>query len=104
MASCRRRRLTTCGDWWSSSMNIQRAATPMQTDVSGESGAHVVIVGGGIAGLSAAWYLQREAGRQSLPVRYTLLEASDRWGGKIRSERIEGVGGGPTIIEAGPDS
>jgi oxygen-dependent protoporphyrinogen oxidase len=75
-----------------------------ETDRSGESGAHVVIIGGGITGLSAAWYLQREAARQSLPVRYTLLEGSDRWGGKIRSERIEGVGGGPTIIEAGPDS
>jgi oxygen-dependent protoporphyrinogen oxidase len=75
-----------------------------ETDVSGENGAHVVIVGGGIAGLSAAWYLQREAARQSIPVRYTLLEASERWGGKIRSERIDGVGGGPTIIEAGPDS
>jgi oxygen-dependent protoporphyrinogen oxidase len=37
-------------------------------------------------------------------VRYTLLETSDRWGGKIRSERIEGVGGGLTVIEAGPDS
>ena len=87
-------------------MSIRRAATPMQTetDVSGETGAHVVIVGGGIAGLSAAWYLQREAARQSIPVRYTILETSDRWGGKIRSERIEGVGGGPTIIEAGPDS
>ncbi len=87
-------------------MSIRRAATPMQTetDASGESGAHVVIVGGGIAGLSAAWYLQREAARQSIPVRYTILETSDRWGGKIRSERIEGVGGGPTIIEAGPDS
>ncbi|HEY7091947.1 MAG TPA: protoporphyrinogen oxidase [Ktedonobacterales bacterium] len=75
-----------------------------ETDASGESGAHVVIVGGGIAGLSAAWYLQQEATRQSIPVRYTLLETSERWGGKIRSERIEGVGGGPTIIEAGPDS
>src|SRR6185312_9983120 len=104
MASCRRRRSRTCGDWWSSCMSIRRAATPMQTDVSGETGAHVVIIGGGIAGLSAAWYLQREAARQSISVCYTLLETSDRWGGKIRSERIEGVGGGPTIIEAGPDS
>jgi oxygen-dependent protoporphyrinogen oxidase len=75
-----------------------------ETDVSGETGAHVVVIGGGIAGLSAAWYLQQEAARRSLPVRYTLLEASDRWGGKIHSERIEGVGGGPTVIEAGPDS
>jgi oxygen-dependent protoporphyrinogen oxidase len=75
-----------------------------ETDVSSEDGAHVVIVGGGIAGLSAAWYLQREAARQGLSLRYSLLEASERWGGKIRSERIEGVGGGPTIIETGPDS
>jgi oxygen-dependent protoporphyrinogen oxidase len=76
----------------------------IETGAPSESGAHVVVIGGGIAGLSAAWYLQREAARQSIPVRYTLLETSDRWGGKIRSERIEGVGGGPTIIEAGPDS
>jgi oxygen-dependent protoporphyrinogen oxidase len=75
-----------------------------EPDASSQSGAHVVIIGGGIAGLSAAWYLQQEAARQSIPVRYTLLEASNRWGGKIASERIEGVGGGPTIIEAGPDS
>ena len=76
MASYRRRRSRTWRDWWSLSMSIRRAATPMQTetDVSGETGAHVVIVGGGIAGLSAAWYLQREAARQSIPVRYTVME------------------------------
>jgi protoporphyrinogen/coproporphyrinogen III oxidase len=87
-------------------MSIQRPAMPAQAEpeAPGQSGAHVVIVGGGIAGLSAAWYLQQEAARQALPLRYSVLEASDRWGGKIRSERIEGVGGGPTLIEAGPDS
>jgi len=87
-------------------MSIRRPAMPAQAEpeAPSKSGAHVVIVGGGIAGLSAAWYLQQEATRQGLPVRYTLLEASGRWGGKIHSERIEGVGGGPTIIEAGPDS
>jgi oxygen-dependent protoporphyrinogen oxidase len=68
------------------------------------TGAHVVIIGGGIAGLCAAWTLQQEARRRSVPVRYTVLEASDRWGGKIHSERIEGVGGGTAVIEAGPDS
>jgi oxygen-dependent protoporphyrinogen oxidase len=72
--------------------------------VSGENGAHVVVIGGGVAGLSAAWTLQQESRRKSVPVRYTLLEASDRWGGKIHSERVEGVGGGTTVIEAGPDS
>jgi protoporphyrinogen/coproporphyrinogen III oxidase len=87
-------------------MSIQRPAMPTHTeaDTSSESGAHVVIIGGGIAGLSAAWYLQQEAARRSIPVLYTLLEASERWGGKIHSERIEGVGGGATVIEAGPDS
>jgi oxygen-dependent protoporphyrinogen oxidase len=87
-------------------MSTRRPATPAQTEAaaSGQSGAHVVIVGGGIAGLSAAWYLRQQAARQRLSLRYTLLETSDRWGGKIRSERIEGVGGGPTVIEAGPDS
>jgi oxygen-dependent protoporphyrinogen oxidase len=84
-------------------MSIRRPAQA-ESSTSGGSGAHIAIVGGGIAGLSAAWYLQQEAARQGPPARYTLLEASDRWGGRIRSERIEGVGGGPTILEAGPDS
>ena len=39
----------------------------------------VVVVGGGIAGLSAAWALR------DLDV--VVLEASDRVGGRIRSER-----------------
>jgi len=60
--------------------------------------AHVVIVGGGITGLSAAWYLQ-----QSPDVRYTLLEQSERWGGKIRTEHVEDAGG-TFVVEAGPDS
>jgi oxygen-dependent protoporphyrinogen oxidase len=76
----------------------------IEADVAGESGAHIVLAGGGIAGLSAAWYLEREGARQSFPMRYTLVEASDRWGGKIHSERIAAVGGGQTLIEAGPDS
>ena len=64
---------------------------------------HVAIVGGGIAGLSAAWALQKRA-EQGEPVRYTLLEASQRWGGKIRTEQVEGDGPQPFIVEAGPDS
>ncbi len=87
-------------------MSIRRPVMPAQAepDASRDNGAHVAIIGGGIAGLSAAWYLQQEAAKQSFQVRYTLLEASDRWGGKIRSERIEGLGAGTTVIEAGPDS
>ena len=53
----------------------------------------VVVIGGGIAGLTAAWRLAR-AGAQ-----VTLLEASERLGGKIRTERE-----GEFLFEAGPDS
>ena len=38
---------------------------------------HVVIVGGGIAGLAAAFFLRDE------PVRVTVLEGSPRLGGKL---------------------
>jgi protoporphyrinogen/coproporphyrinogen III oxidase len=46
---------------------------------------HVVIVGGGVAGLSAAFCLRDE------PVRVTLLEGSDRIGGKLAVSEVAGV-------------
>jgi oxygen-dependent protoporphyrinogen oxidase len=64
----------------------------------------VVIIGGGIAGLSAAWSLQTLADRQGDVPDYTLLEAGDRWGGKIATERIDGFGATPFIVETGPDA
>jgi oxygen-dependent protoporphyrinogen oxidase len=53
----------------------------------------VVIVGGGISGLSAAYYLSK-GGMPS-----TILESRPRLGGVIQTERVEGC-----TIEAGPDS
>jgi oxygen-dependent protoporphyrinogen oxidase len=53
----------------------------------------VVIVGGGISGLSAAYYL----GKAGIPS--TLIESRPRLGGVIQTERIEGC-----TLEAGPDS
>ena len=53
----------------------------------------VVIVGGGIAGLTAAYALWK------LQVPFTLCEASGQLGGVIRSESSEGF-----LLEAGPDS
>jgi oxygen-dependent protoporphyrinogen oxidase len=53
----------------------------------------LVVVGGGIAGLAAAW----EGLQQGAEV--VVLEASDRLGGKIRTERVDG-----RVIEHGPDS
>ena len=56
---------------------------------------HVCIIGGGISGLSAAWYLQNLAPWCN----YTLIEASDRLGGKITTEHVNGF-----VIEGGPES
>jgi oxygen-dependent protoporphyrinogen oxidase len=53
----------------------------------------VVIIGGGITGLAAAWELHQHA------VPYLLLEASERLGGKIKTERADGF-----IIEGAADS
>ncbi len=58
----------------------------------------VAIVGGGISGLSAAFYLER-ARREGAAVEYTLFESAPRLGGVMWSERAEGC-----LIEAGPDS
>lgn len=65
---------------------------------------HVAIIGGGITGLSAAWFLQEAAQEQSLDVSYTLLERSARWGGKILTDEVNGYANGPFIVEGGPDS
>jgi oxygen-dependent protoporphyrinogen oxidase len=61
----------------------------------------VAIVGGGIAGLSAAWSLQQEWPQAS----YLLLERSARWGGKIQTETVTLPGvEQPFVVEGGPDS
>lgn len=50
----------------------------------------IVIVGGGMAGLSAAWELLGGAGGPSGEIEVTLLESSDRVGGKLRREEVGG--------------
>ncbi len=57
----------------------------------------IAVIGGGISGLSAAWFLQQRG------IDYTLLEASDRWGGKIKTEIVASGADQPFVIEAGPD-
>ncbi|GED50850.1 protoporphyrinogen oxidase [Brevibacillus borstelensis] len=64
-----------------------------------EKQLHVTIVGGGMTGLTAAYYLQKWTREQGLPVRFTLLEASDRTGGKVQTWKHEGF-----TIELGADS
>jgi len=57
------------------------------------TGPHVVIVGGGIAGLAAAFFLRDAA------VRVTVLEGSPRLGGKLAVSEVAGV-----AVDAGAEA
>ena len=56
------------------------------------------IIGGGIAGLAAAFELE-QARQAGAAVTYTLFEAGDRLGGSLASEIVDGA-----VLERGPDS
>jgi oxygen-dependent protoporphyrinogen oxidase len=58
----------------------------------------IIIIGGGIAGLAAAYRIQRKIS-SGTPLECSLLEGGDQFGGKIATERSEGF-----IVERGPDS
>jgi oxygen-dependent protoporphyrinogen oxidase len=60
---------------------------------------HVTIIGGGIAGLATAFYLQKKSRDQNRSIDYTLVDSSPRFGGKIITEVA-----GDFVIEGGPDS
>lgn len=59
----------------------------------------LVIIGGGIAGLSAAYY----ASITNYFSQITVLESEARWGGKITTDRVP-FDDGQFIIEGGPDT
>ncbi len=54
---------------------------------------NIVVIGGGISGLSAAYFLSKAG------LACTLVEERSRLGGVIRTENVEG-----TLVETGPDS
>src|SRR5580658_3603342 len=56
------------------------------------------IIGGGIAGLAAAYELEK-AHAAGAPVEYTLFESKDKLGGSLASEIVNGA-----VLERGPDS
>jgi len=60
---------------------------------------HVVIVGGGISGLSTAFFVMEEAKKNQLHVECTVVERDARWGGKILTNNTPEF-----LIEGGPDS
>jgi len=57
---------------------------------------HIAVIGGGISGLAAAYYLQKKT---TEPISVTLLESGPYWGGKIITHRSDGF-----VIEGGPDT
>lgn len=57
------------------------------------------IIGGGITGLSAAYYLQKAIMANDLDMEFKLFESSSRLGGKIQTEYRNGF-----VMERGPDS
>lgn len=59
---------------------------------------HIAVIGGGITGLAAARQLTRTRIRGQRP-RVTLIEAEQRLGGKVRSERFAG-----TTVDLGPEA
>lgn len=60
---------------------------------------HIVIAGGGITGLAAAYAVTTDPRARDLGIRCTLVEQDERLGGKLLTERRDGC-----LIENGPDS
>lgn len=59
----------------------------------------IIIIGGGITGLSAAHRLLELAAEKNLPIEVMLLEAGDQLGGVIRTVKRDGY-----LCEAGPEN
>ena len=55
----------------------------------------VAIIGGGLTGLSSAYYMSKAFPHWEIHV----LESSNRWGGKVQTKRHDGY-----VVEVGPDS
>ncbi len=60
---------------------------------------HAVVIGGGIAGLSAAYQLSKLAQAEGVSLRLTVVERERWWGGKIHTVRHNGF-----VVEGGPDA
>ena len=64
----------------------------------------IIIIGGGVAGLGAAYKVRRAADEGS-DVGFTLIEKDDRLGGKLATDHVEDPKGrGTFIVDGGSDS
>ena len=57
-----------------------------------------IIIGGGISGLSTAYYLQEEVARSKFDLKIILIEKGNQFGGCIVTDEVDNF-----IIEGGPD-
>ncbi len=75
----------------------------MKTSVERGAGSNttdrVVVIGGGLSGLVAAHRVQESANGLRRPMEVVVLEAKDRVGGVIWTDRRDGF-----TLEGGPDS
>ena len=70
-----------------------------ERDEDGARSLRVVVVGGGISGLSTAYHLQETARAQGLPLSCAIVEGDSRLGGKVVTDHESGF-----VVEGGPDS
>jgi oxygen-dependent protoporphyrinogen oxidase len=63
------------------------------------SDRHLVVVGGGITGLAAAWEASEDP-----QVQVTVLEADERFGGKVRTSTVTLDDGSTMVIDEGADA
>ncbi len=49
---------------------------------------NIAVIGGGIGGLSASYYLTKKYNQRTHPINLHLIENNDRFGGWIQSERV----------------
>lgn len=59
----------------------------------------ILIAGGGITGLTAAYQMQKRAAAAGVDPEIILVEKDDKLGGKTQTQHVEGM-----VIEEGPDS
>ena len=68
--------------------------------MKGETGIkRIVVIGGGVSGLAAAYRIAECRQKADLPIELMLLERAGRLGGSIQTIRRDGF-----LLEAGPDS
>jgi protoporphyrinogen/coproporphyrinogen III oxidase len=59
----------------------------------------IAVIGGGITGLSTAYWLREKCNNHSLPLELTLIEGTSRLGGLLKSVSDDGF-----LMECGPDA